>query len=419
MTRVGLLSLGGAALLLCPLAAQAQSLYDRTDNVPVTARSHSAYDALGERLGDFTVFPRLSVSGTYDDNIFGVPQKTSGGIITITPSVDFVSNWNRNALNVELRYERDQYADQPSESSNEVSLNSTGRLDLDRSSAITGSFNIGRFTEPRTDPDSVQGLIDPIRYDGITAIIGGYKEFGRLRFDATFTDNYYSFFNGTLIGGGVYDESSRDENALSERFRLSWALDPNIATFVELTPNQSTFLHTPFNGLASYDSTGYQILGGVNAQVTHLITADVGVGYLSQHYDDQRLADVSGIAFNADIHYFPTPLITVTANGNHSIQASGIPGTPASNVDAVNIKADYELFRNVLISPSLGYTEYRYPGTSREDDRYNAGLNATYLVNRGIGITASYAYLQQASTGGFGGFNFSDNRLTLTLTLQR
>ena len=399
--------------------AAAQTFYDRSGPISVTARGHPEYDALGVNLGGFTLFPRLSLSTVYDDNIFAVPTKTSGAFLVMAPTLDFDSNWNRNLLDVQLRYERDQYLEQTSESSDEYSLTTNGRVDIDRASALTFNATVGRLTESRTDPDTVEGLLQPVRYDNITLSGSGYREFGRLRLDLTLSDAYYSFFNAPLVGGGVYNEESRDENATTEQVRMSWAVDPNVALFVQVAPNQSNFLHRPFNGLSSYDSTGYQILGGVNAQVTHLIRADVGFGYLNQTYNDRSIPNVTGAAYNANVIYDITPLITLTGSANHSVAASGIPGTPASNVDTESLRADYEFRRNIIISPNLSYSQLQYPGTTRTDDRINAGLNATYLINRNFGLTASYAYLQQRSRGGFGGYNFNDSRLSLSLTAQR
>ena len=416
MARVALVAL--AATLLAR-TAHAQSQYDRSVNIAVTARPNPEYDALGYHVGGFTAYPRVSISGTYDDNIFGQRDKVSGEILTVTPSVDFDSNWSRHALNFNLRYERDQYLKDSTESSNELSLSSSGRLDIDRSSAANFTFNVARLTESRTAPDSIGGLQRPVRYDLITTDGSIFREFNRLRLDAEISNNFYSFFNSRLVGGGVYPEYLRDENATSERFRASWALDPNIAIFGQIAPNQSHFLHRPLDGTSSFDSDGYAMLGGVNLQVTRLITADAGIGYFSQSYDSPAIRDVSGLAYNVTLRYFPTQLVTVTGHADHSISASAIPGTPASDVDAVSLRADYELRRFIIISPEADYSRYRYPGTNRHDDRYGFNLNATYLVNRNVGVTASYGYLRQSTTGGFFGNNFDDNRLSLTLTLQR
>ena len=409
----------GVGFVARPETALAQSLYDRSENVAVTSRPHPEYDALGEHVGSFTMYPRVSLSGTYDDNIFALPNKTSGFIATVAPSVEFASNWTRNALDFRLRYERDEYVNRSSESSNEYSLSSTGRLDIDQASAISFRFDVARLTEPRTAPDSFFALQRPVRYDLVTAGANGYREFGRFRAELEVTNSFYSFFDSPLVSGGFYPESSRDETSTTERFRLSYAIGPNLAVFGQMTPNQSRFLHAPFNGFASFDSTGYSWLGGVNAQLTHLITVDAGVGLLSQSYDDPRISDVTGTAYNVDLKYFPTQILTVYLHANHSIQASGLPGTPASNVDSASVNADYEFRRNIIISPNASYARYRYPGTDRVDDRYGAGVNATYLINRTLGVTASYGFIKQSSNGGFGGADFDDNRLSLTLTLQR
>ena len=408
-----------AALAVAPMSAHAQSLYSRDENTPVTSRSHPEYDALGVHVGSFTMYPRISLSGTYDDNIFGLPNKTSGFIASAAPSADFVSNWTRPALEFNLRYERDEYADQPSESSNEFALSSTGRLDIDHASAATFRLNVAELTESRTAPDSFVGLRDPVRYDVLTTGGSIYREFNRYRVEAELTNSLYSFFNTRLIGGGFFDESSRDEDSTSERFRGSWAESPNLAFYVQATPNQSHFLHAPTDGFGSFDSNGYAVEAGVNGQINHLVTADIGLGYFSQSYDDKRISSISGIAYNADVQYFPTQLVTVTGRASHSISPSGIPGTPATDLDSVDVRADYEFRRNIILSPDLNYARYRYPGVGRVDDRFGGGVSATYLVNRSVGLTASYAYLRQDSNGRFGGINFDDNRFSLTVTLQR
>ena len=403
----------------CAGVAHAQSLYDRNENVPVTSRPHPEYDALGVRVGSFTMYPRISLSGTYDDNIFGLPNKTSGFIVSAAPSADFVSNWSRHALEFNLRYERDQYVDQSSESSNEYSLSSSGRLDIDHASAATFHFDVAELTESRTAPDSFAGLRQPVRYDVVTTGVSAYREFDRFRVEGELSNSFYSFYDTPLLNGLVFNESSRDENSTSERIRGSYAVNPDLALFLQVTPNQSHFLHEPTDSFSSFDSSGYSLTAGVNGQITHLITADVGLGYYSQSYDDKRIANISGLAYNANIQYFLTQLITVTGRASHSISAAGIPGTPATDLDTVDLRADYELRRYLIVSPDVNYARYRYPGTDRVDDRYGAGVSATYLVNRTIGITASYGFLRQDSNGGFGGVSFDDNRLSLTLTLQR
>jgi len=415
-------------------AARAQSYYDRSSVTDVAARAHPEYDAAGEHIGAFTVYPRASVTAIYDDNVYALPKKTGGAIIALTPSLDISSNWSRNSLGVRLQYERDQYLDQPGESSNEYSMAANAGIDVDSRSKLSFNFGAAQLTEPRSDQDSIAGVIQPVRYDLINGGASGYREFGRFRLDLSAAGSYYSFYNVQLAPGIYnvsgndifvagnniyYNEASRDEVATSETIRLSWAIDPNIAIFTQFQPNQSNFIHSPLATLGSFNSTGYQALAGLNGQLTHLIRYDVGIGYLDQHYSSSQIPDVTGVAYNVDAIYNVTQLITLKLSGNHSIQPAGIPGSAASDVDSVSARADYELLRNLIISPYFGYYHYIYPGTSRIDSRYAAGISATYLINNMLGLTASYSYIDQLSNGMFGGYNFNDNRLSVAVTVQR
>jgi hypothetical protein len=434
MSRVALATALVTAAGLIADAAQAQSYYDRSSVTDVASRPHPEYDAVGEHMGPFTVYPRASLTEIYDDNVYALPQKTGGDIVALTPSVDISSNWSRNSLGVHLQYERDQYLDQPGESSNEYALSANAGIDVDRRSKLTFTLGAAQLTEPRSDPDSIEGITAPVSYDLLNGGAAVYREFGRFRLDLSAATSYYSFYN-VQLAPGVYDisgndifvagkniyynEAARDEIGTSETIRLSWAIDPNIAIFTQFQPNQSDFIHEPLASLGSYNSTGYQVLAGVNGQLTHLVRYDAGIGYLDQHYASAQIPDVTGIAYNVDATYDITQLITLKLSGSHSIQAAGIPGSAASDVDSVSTKADYELLRNLIISPYFAYYHYIYPGTTRIDSRYGSGISATYLVNNVLGLTASYSYIEQLSNGAFGGYNFNDNRLSVALTVQR
>jgi len=430
---VSLLALISAAGLMAG-SARSQSYYDRSSVTDVAARPHPEYDAQGVHVGEFTVYPRASLTDIYDDNVYALPKKTGGDIVSIAPSLDIGSNWGRNSLGVHLQYERDQYLEQPGQSSDEYSMTANAGVDVDSRSKL--SFNLGaaQLTEPRSDQDSIAGLTEPVRYDLLSGGAGAFREFGRFRLDLSAAANYYSFYNVQLapgtyesVGNDIfavgntlyYNEASRDELATSETLRLSWAIDPNIAVFTQFQPNQSNFIHEPLASLGSFNSTGYQALTGLNGQLTDLIRYDIGIGYLDQHYNSAQIRDVTGLAYNVNVVYDVTQLVTLKLSGSHSIQPAGIPGSAASDVDGFSAKADIELLRNLILSPNFAYYHDIYPGTTRIDSRYYGGVNATYLINSMLGLTFSYSYLQQLSNGAYGGYNFNDNRVSIAVTVQR
>ncbi len=72
------------------------------------------------------------------------------------------------------------------------------------------------------------------------------------------------------------------------------------------------------------DSEGAEALVGANFEFSHLARGEVGVGYLTQSYDDPTLADTSGFATHARVEWFIDPLVTVTASAVREVRDAGV-----------------------------------------------------------------------------------------------
>jgi hypothetical protein len=72
----------------------------------------------------------------------------------------------------------------------------------------------------------------------------------------------------------------------------------------------------------------------------------------------------------------------------------------------------------VIISGQAGYGNDEYKGVDRSDKRLTAGISATYLLNRSVGVTVGYNHFKQDSSGAAGSGNFSVDKVGATLTLQ-
>jgi hypothetical protein len=72
----------------------------------------------------------------------------------------------------------------------------------------------------------------------------------------------------------------------------------------------------------------------------------------------------------------------------------------------------------VIVSGQAGYGSDDYKGVARNDKRYTAGVSATYLLNRSLGVTVGYNHFKQNSRGAAGSGDFSVDKVGATLTLQ-
>ena len=119
---------------------------------------------------------------------------------------------------------------------------------------------------------------------------------------------------------------------------------------------------------------------------------EVGIGYLGQTYEGAGLGDATGIKYSAKLIWNPTPLMTVTLNGNRTADESGLAGSPGRIDSSIDLTLDYELRRNLIVSPSFAFTHEDYVGSSRKDNVFNSRLDVDYLINRNFSVGASYSY---------------------------
>jgi hypothetical protein len=110
-------------------------------------------------------------------------------------------------------------------------------------------------------------------------------------------------------------------------------------------------------------------------------------------------------------------LTTVTLTGTRDIQDSAVLGAAAYVSSNVRARVDHELLRNVILTGQVGWGKDEYTGIVREDERKSAGLAASYLINRTVGVSATYDYQEQKTKKGIGN-NFKDNKVGVTLTVQ-
>ena len=414
---------GLASVVACVTAASAPAaadpIYDRDTNVAVRDRDHPEYDALGVAVGAFRIFPKISASATYDDNIYAVNTKTADAVFDIRPSLDIQSLWSRNDLRLSLAYDADRYAAHASQDTSSYSGNLAGRLDVDRDSSIATDLSAARDIQPRISQNSIAGVLKPISYDLVQGDLNAFRVFDRIKTSARFDVSRYSYDNTIDVTGAPVQEDYQDHDEYVATGRADYALSPTTALFVEGSGNDHDYRLRPPLTPFRRDSHGYDVLTGAEFELSHLIGGSIGVGYLSQSYDDPQFDGVNGLALRGSLRWYATTLITVTLAANRTFEDSGLPNVAAARFTEESAAVDYELLRNLILGGRLDHQVYEYPGIDGRDDRNEAVLDATYWLNRDVGVMLSYNYVQQRSIGANAGLSFNDNRLAFTVTFRR
>lgn len=403
-----------------PLAAQAQtSNFARDRNTSVLERPRPDFEAAGVRAGAFMVYPRLSAELEVNDNIFAeATGEDDDTVYRIKPQVAVQSNWSRHQVGANARASFNRYADFGNEDTDEYGAGLNARLDVARSTRVTGGIDVSRNTEPRTSPNTPFSASSPVEFDQARGNLDLSHEFNRLRLTLGATVNDLNYKNTTTTGGAFLLQDDRDRVTTTQSIKAEYAVSPATAVFVSAIANQRDYdLNTP---LAAFnrDSDGYDVTVGVNFDAAALVRGEIELGYLSQSYDSAAFQDIEGLAARARVEWFPTELTTVTFSGSQSVEESTAPGSGGYTSANVGAMVDHELLRNVLLKGGLTFNRDDYEGVDREDKRVIGVLSAAYLVNRRVGLSLAYNYYDQDSSGAASTLDYSVQKITAGVTLQ-
>ena len=408
-----------AAQSVATAQSRSADMFARDRGVGVRERPKPEYEALGINSGAFVIFPKIQLDAEYNNNVFASGTDEQEDVIfRIRPEVAAESDWSRHALQAYARSVINRNVDFDSEDTTDWTVGANGRLDVVRGSSVSAGAEYGHLTEPRTSTNTAQSSASPIEYDLGSAYIGAVRAKGRVRVSGRADIRSWEYEDGQTAAGDVIDQSARDRTVFSLAGRLDYALSPATAVFGQITGNERDYDSVGTTTTPPRDSSGYEALVGVNFELGAVSRGEIAAGYISQSYDNAAYTDIDGFGGRAQLEWFPTELTTVTASVSRTIEDAGIIGAAGYLSSQVGGKIDHELLRNVILTGQLSYSEDDYNAIDRNDQRLNASLSGTYLINRNYGVTTTLSYLDLSSEGGVAGPSYDVTRLFVSLVAQ-
>jgi hypothetical protein len=110
-------------------------------------------------------------------------------------------------------------------------------------------------------------------------------------------------------------------------------------------------------------------------------------------------------------------LTTVTFTAARDVNDTGVIGSGGVLETRAGVQVDHELLRNVILTGGVQDTKADYAGIDRNDRWLDANVGAVYMLNRHVGVGATYYYSNYRSDNA-GGPGFRINRAMVSLTLK-
>jgi hypothetical protein len=183
--------------------------------------------------------------------------------------------------------------------------------------------------------------------------------------------------------------------------------------FTAVEGNERDIRGTPGHTL---DSQGYRALSGFTVDLTNLISAEFGAGYVQQRFVDPTIGTVEGPTYRARLTWRPTRLLDVHFNAEQLVTQTADTSSVGVLANAVQLGADYELRRNVIVSLAGGYESDRFFGQLRKDHVLTSEASIKYLLNRFGAISVFHRYTARNSD--IPAFSYDKNQVGINVTAQ-
>ncbi|MEI9989858.1 MAG: outer membrane beta-barrel protein [Rhizomicrobium sp.] len=381
----------------------------------VMTRHRPEYDAKGIPLGAFRLYPMLDASANYDDNVFKRPAASSDWYFEEAPSFRLMSQWGRHFLEVYGGVDNYNYSSFSHLNLTDWSVGSDGRLDISRAADLSANVSYGEYHESLSSANTVGFQASPNRYNKAHADSTARYQPNRLGFSAGASFDRYDWLNTPRVGGGILFNSDRNEDVFQGFAKVNYDFSPGYTGFVRALYNSRQFDQFLDRTGAHRSSNGYRFDAGLTVQLTHLLSGEAYLGYLTQDFA-LPLKNISGLDYGVNLDWFATPVLTVHLTGSHEVSDVTLGGVSASDDRLVKLSADYEFRRNIILQGYASYTQSSLIGSSRTDDYPGAGVGAKYLINRYMSATINYNFSKRSSN--FSGVDYTDNEIAVGLSLH-
>ena len=190
----------------------------------------------------------------------------------------------------------------------------------------------------------------------------------------------------------MINQDNRDGQIYRLHGRVDYTLSPKFAVFTAAEGNQRDLRGTPTNPL---DSSGYRLLTGANIELTHLITGEFAAGYTSQRFADVTVGTIAGLAYRALLKWSPTRLLDLHFKAERVVTESADTTSTGVRADGVEVGADYELRRNVILSLAGAYELEKFFST-------RSAPTASAPPTRGSNTCSANTAMSRSSTASSG-----------------
>jgi hypothetical protein len=349
------------------------------------------YGPLGIRVGSLTLFPALQQSVGYDSNPDRSIYRRGSLALRSQGELRVESDWSSHSLTGEARFGYFNYPDNPNANRPDGDGAMRLRLDVARDTKVDVEGRYAISTQRAGSPDLSAQVRDRPLVAAYGGTVGVTQNFNRLQVTVAGLVDRQTFENAQLTDGTFLRQDDRNANQYGLRLRTGYEIRPGFTPFVDtLVDTRIHDFAVDQSGLRR-DSDGVTVRAGSSFEFSRLLAGEVSAGYLSRHYADSRLRDVTGPVIDGSVTWAATALTSLRVGASTGVIETIVPGASGILTRTAVAELTHDLRRNLRLTLTGTLISNDYQGTSIREQGYSAGVRLDYRLNRWLGIRASYA----------------------------
>ncbi len=375
-------------------------------------RSYAKPDGL--RAGNYLIYPSAGAAVVFDDNIFlHDVEKVSDIRTELTPGIKLQSQLPRHVLDFSLDGKIVNYFENTDQDYASVRAKLDGALHFDAAHTIAVSALSALEHEERDDPSFPLTARGPVPVFHNRASAGITRDVGRLYGTVAATAESWDYHDVEAVNGSTLDQDARDTRVLSSQVRFGYRFSPGyefvgkVRGLVE--DNEGTIGR-------DRDAWGFEALAGIAFETNPLLRWRILGGYGVRDYEQAGLASLETTLLEADVQWLPTQRLTIYGTLARQILEAADIASSGLVQSSAKIRAEYEIYHNLVMTGGLEVREDDYQGLDRADTIYQARAGLDYYFTKNWLFTFGYEYQVRDSSND--ALDMHRNRFTVGAKLR-
>jgi hypothetical protein len=355
----------------------------------------------GLSFGGFKLTPSLSLSATYDDNVYTQEANEKSDIIThIAPALTVQRGAAKRAVVFKAGAEQALYAQDSENNYLNYSASLKGRYQFDTQTSWDGFADYRRLHARRGDTlaDPLNDASEPLPFDVMRAHMRLIHRLNDWELRPFAGIARYDYQDGRRQNGMVIDQDGRDRNEIKLGGQIRYALAKGFKLIFEshVMPH-----HYDEGGADARDSSGNSYMAGFEYRPSKSLWTEFMAGYLARTYDRAQYDDIDTVGFRGGVNwrYGDDHMFRLRLNrGTAEITETGAGGAIRTDLSA---SLSHQLTNDLTGELGAHYKLLDYQGgqgadngrDDRKDHSYKLSAGLSYTLSDDITLQADYAHI--------------------------